>query len=94
MLTNSRLFSDLGLETYANDGLRSMLDVVGPEPAVCPRCNNGRTWLQPKGSTTVLYHCCGAGQRLTARVIALSEADAVERWNGGAFDWVDWDSRS
>jgi hypothetical protein len=72
-----------------------MLDLVKLAPAECPRCKSGRTWLQPKTAeiheaSATLYHCCGDGQKLTARVIASTEADAVEKWNGGSFDWVTW----
>jgi hypothetical protein len=72
-----------------------MLAEVKEAPAECPRCKSGRTWLQPKTSeihkaSAILYHCCGDGQKLTARIVESTEDAAISTWNGGTFDWVAW----
>ena len=81
-----------------DDAPRRMLDLARPEPIIaCPRCNGGRTWVQPPstsdiahGGVATLFHCCGDGKKLTARIVERSEDDVVAKWNSGAFDWVKW----
>jgi hypothetical protein len=74
-----------------------MLAITASEPRECPKCRAGRTWVQPRSSKDIahgdkatLFHCCGDGQKLTARIIARTEAEAVATWNADTFDWIDW----
>jgi hypothetical protein len=77
-----------------------MLDAVKAAPTDCRRCKSGRTWVQPpsssdiaNGSRAILFHCCGDGRKLTARIVASTEDAVVATWNSGAFDWIVWDNK-